>query len=90
MKLMAITILEREMTEAEYTRELEGFREHAIEYGIPDIPGTRHGFVANEHNCRLQFASLCWPISVCATPSAGSCSTATLLRVGWRARHAYR
>ena len=43
---MAICILEREMTDAEYARELEGFREHALEYGIPDIPDTRHGFVA--------------------------------------------
>jgi GNAT superfamily N-acetyltransferase len=43
---MAITILEREMTAAEYARELEGFREHALEYGIPDLPETRHGFVA--------------------------------------------
>lgn len=43
---MAICILEREMTAAEYARELEGFREHALEYGIPDRPETRHGFVA--------------------------------------------
>ncbi len=43
---MAITILEREMTAAEYARELAGFREHALEYGIPDLPETRHGFVA--------------------------------------------
>jgi GNAT superfamily N-acetyltransferase len=43
---MAITILEREMTTAEYARELAGFREHALEYGIPDLPETRHGFVA--------------------------------------------
>jgi GNAT superfamily N-acetyltransferase len=43
---MAIQILEREMTAAEYARELAGFREHALEYGIPDLPETRHGFVA--------------------------------------------
>lgn len=43
---MAISILERDMTDAEYARELEGFREHALEYGVPDIPETRHGFVA--------------------------------------------
>ncbi len=43
---MAICILEREMTDAEYARELEGFREHALEYGIPDMPETRHSFVA--------------------------------------------
>lgn len=43
---MTIQILEREMTAAEYARELEGFREHALEYGIPDLPETRHGFVA--------------------------------------------
>lgn len=43
---MSICILERDMTAAEYARELEGFREHALEYGIPDIPEVRHGFVA--------------------------------------------
>src|SRR4051794_40465372 len=43
---MSISILEREMTGAEYARELEGFREHALEYGISDIPETRYGFVA--------------------------------------------
>jgi len=43
---MSVFILEREMTDAEYARELEGFREHALEYGIADIPETRHGFVA--------------------------------------------
>ena len=43
---MAICLLEREMTDAEYARELEGFREHALEYNIPDIPEIRHGFVA--------------------------------------------
>ena len=43
---MAIDILEREMTDAEYARELEGFREHALEYGVPDLPETRLGFVA--------------------------------------------
>jgi GNAT superfamily N-acetyltransferase len=43
---MTIQILEREMTAAEYARELAGFREHALEYGIPDLPETRHGFVA--------------------------------------------
>src|SRR5215203_3123889 len=43
---MSFCILEREMTDAEYARELEGFREHALEYGIADIPETRYGFVA--------------------------------------------
>jgi len=43
---MSISILERDMTDAEYARELEGFREHALEYGIPDLPETRYGFVA--------------------------------------------
>jgi GNAT superfamily N-acetyltransferase len=43
---MPVHILERDMTDAEYARELEGFKEHALEYGIPDIPETRHGFVA--------------------------------------------
>ena len=42
---MVIAILERDMTEAEYARELEGFREHALSFGVPDMPETRHGFV---------------------------------------------
>jgi hypothetical protein len=33
--IMSIIILEREMTAAEYARELEGFREHALEFGGP-------------------------------------------------------
>lgn len=37
---MAISLLEREMTDVEYARELEGFREHALAYGIPDLPET--------------------------------------------------
>jgi GNAT superfamily N-acetyltransferase len=43
---MSIYIAERAMTAAEYACELEGFREHALEYGIPDIPEIRYGFVA--------------------------------------------
>ena len=37
---MSIYIIEREMTDAEYARELEGFREHALEAlrAAPDAP----------------------------------------------------
>lgn len=42
----SIILVEREMTDAEYAREVEGFNEHSLEHGNPIESGERHGFVA--------------------------------------------
>lgn len=45
---MAITFEEREMTQAEYKRELEAFDEHGAEFGNPPDDQERFGFVATD------------------------------------------
>ncbi len=45
---MPITFEFREMTDAEYKRELAAFDEHGLEFGIPKEKEERFGFVATE------------------------------------------
>lgn len=44
--MTAITIIEREMTEAEFSRMNAGFEEHSAEHGNPVRPSRRYTFVA--------------------------------------------
>ena len=44
--MTTITLVEREMTEAEFSRMNAGFDEHSMEYGNPVYPSQRFTFVA--------------------------------------------
>lgn len=43
--MCAIEFIEREMTDAEYAREQDGFNEHAAEFGNPPLIPERHTIV---------------------------------------------
>lgn len=45
---MAVQFEERDMTDAEYTREQEAFNEHGLVYGNPPEKQKRFGFVASK------------------------------------------
>src|SRR5688500_823783 len=52
-----ITLVEREMTEAEFARMNAGFDEHAIEHGNPVSPSQRYTFVATDGDLFVGCAS---------------------------------
>jgi GNAT superfamily N-acetyltransferase len=43
---MAVEIVEREISQAEYARMSAGFEEHALEFGVGQVMETRYTFVA--------------------------------------------
>ncbi len=44
--MTTITLIEREMTEAEFSRMNAGFDEHSMEHGNPVRPSQRYTFIA--------------------------------------------
>jgi GNAT superfamily N-acetyltransferase len=46
--MSTITLVEREMTEAEFSRMNAGFDEHSLEHGNPVYPSQRYTFVATD------------------------------------------
>lgn len=55
--MSAISLIEREMTEAEFTRMDAGFDEHTREYGNPVQTSDRYGFVALDGDAFVGCAS---------------------------------